>query len=92
MPDLFVTWERTALIETVWSPKVGLVHAPYTHWRTGDHRPDGLLLASGPGIDPGTRPELRNVDLGPSILARLGLGTAPSADLDGDPVGWLAPG
>jgi predicted AlkP superfamily phosphohydrolase/phosphomutase len=91
MPDLFVTWERTAVVETVWSPKVGLVHAPYTHWRTGDHRHDGLLLASGPGIDPGPRPEVRNVDLGPSILARLGLGTAPSADLDGDPVGWLAP-
>lgn len=92
MPDLFVTWERTALVETVWSPKVGLVHSPYTHWRTGDHRPDGLLLASGPGIAAGPRPELRNVDLGPSILARLGLGTEVAADRDGAVVDWLTAG
>ena len=90
MPDLFVTWERTAPIETVWSPKVGLVHAPYTHWRTGDHRPDGLLLASGPGIGAGATAELRNVDLGPSILARLGVAADAYGDRDGDVVSWLA--
>lgn len=91
MPDLFVTWERTALVETVWSPKVGLVHSPYTHWRTGDHRHDGLLLASGPGIAAGPRPEVRNVDLGPSVLARLGIDAGGfAADTDGEAVGWLA--
>lgn len=92
MPDLFVTWERTALIETVWSPKVGLVHAPYWHWRTGDHRPDGLLLASGPAIAPGPRPALDNVDLAPIILARLGVPDTAAADMDGRRVEWLVAG
>ena len=29
LPDLFLDWERSGLIETVWSPKTGIVHAPY---------------------------------------------------------------
>lgn len=94
MPDLFVTWARTELVETVWSPTVGLVHSPYTHWRTGDHRPDGLLIACGPGLGTGPRPPVRTEDLGPSILARLGV---PDADVDdalapdGRRAPWLAP-
>jgi len=87
MPDLFIDWERTAPIETVWSPKTGLVHAPYTHWRTGDHRPDGLLLAIGPGV-PSDRvlPCVDLEDIAPSIAARLGVGLE---DVDGRPVPWL---
>jgi predicted AlkP superfamily phosphohydrolase/phosphomutase len=88
LPDLFIDWNRRSLIETVWSPKVGVVHVPYTHWRTGDHRPDGLLLAAGPGIEPGaTHPRLRMIDLAPTLAARLGV-TLP--DVDGRPVAWLA--
>jgi predicted AlkP superfamily phosphohydrolase/phosphomutase len=88
MPDLFIDWERTAPIETVWSPKVGLVHAPYANWRSGDHRPDGLLLAFGPGIPAGTLlPSLDTEDFAPSIAARLGVAMA---DVDGRPAGWLS--
>jgi len=87
MPDLFVDWERTAPIETVWSPKTGLVHAPYTHWRTGDHRPDGLLLAIGAGVPRDTvLPCVDLEDIAPSIAARLGVGLE---DVDGRPVPWL---
>jgi len=88
-PDLFVEWERTGPVENVWSPKTGLVHAPYAHWRTGDHRPDGLLLALGPGIPAATAlPALAIEDLAPSISARLGV----SLDgVDGIPAAWLAP-
>ena len=87
MPDLFIDWERTAAIETVWSAKTGIVHSPYTHWRTGDHRPDGLLLAFGPGI-PGST-ELAAVeleDLAPSIAGRLGVAIE---DVDGAAAPWL---
>ena len=87
MPDLFIDWERTAPIETVWSPKTGLVHAPYTHWRTGDHRPDGLLLAIGAGVPRDTvLPCVDLEDIAPSIAARLGVGLE---DVDGRPVPWL---
>ena len=52
-PDLLVEWDRRSPTHTVYSPKVGIVHEPYEHWRTGDHFPGGLLLATGPGIAPG---------------------------------------
>jgi predicted AlkP superfamily phosphohydrolase/phosphomutase len=88
LPDLFVDWNRQSLMETVWSPKTGVVHVPYTHWRTGDHRPDGLVLAAGAGIEPGVaHPRLRMLDLAPTLAARLGV-VLP--DVDGRPVAWLA--
>lgn len=41
---------------------------------TGAHRPDGILIANGPGIQSGTRIEgARLIDLAPTILAMLGL-------------------
>ena len=87
MPDLFIDWERTAAIETVWSAKTGIVHSPYTHWRTGDHRPDGLLLAFGPGIPGSTAlPAVELEDLAPSIAGRLGVAIE---DVDGAAAPWL---
>ncbi len=88
LPDLLIDWNHRHLIETIWSPRVGLIHGPYTHWRTGDHSPRGLLLARGPGIAPGARPpEIRIEDLAPSIAARLGVAMT---EADGSPVGWLS--
>jgi predicted AlkP superfamily phosphohydrolase/phosphomutase len=89
-PDLFVEWECSRPIETVWSPKTGRVHADYTHWRTGDHRPDGLLLALGPGIPPGAvLPAVDVEDIAPCIAARLGVRLD---DTDGRAVPWLGSG
>jgi predicted AlkP superfamily phosphohydrolase/phosphomutase len=88
LPDLFIDWNRQSLVETVWSPTIGVVHVPYTHWRTGDHRPDGLLLAAGPGLEPGTAyPRMRMMDLGPSLAARLGVGLD---GVDGRPAAWFS--
>ena len=73
LPDLLIQWSVDTPIETVWSPKTAIVHRPYAHWRTGDHRPDGLLLAAGPGIRAGA--DLGAIaigDLGPAICALLG--------------------
>jgi predicted AlkP superfamily phosphohydrolase/phosphomutase len=87
MPDLFIEWARTGLVETVWSPKIGLVHAPYTHWRTGDHHPDGLLLAAGPTIPRGRMHDVAIEDLGVNIARRLGVS---SGETDGHVAPWLA--
>ncbi len=88
MPDLFIDWERTTPIETVWSVKTGLVHAPYTQWRTGDHRADGLLLAFGPGIPSGTAFSHVDIeDLAPSVAARFGV---VLEDVDGRAAPWLS--
>jgi predicted AlkP superfamily phosphohydrolase/phosphomutase len=87
IPDLFLDWERSGPIETVWSPKIGRVHAPYVNWRTGDHRARGLLLASGPGIAAGaSHAEIAIEDLPASLTARFGLA---HDDMDGKPVDWL---
>lgn len=89
MPDLFVQWDRSAPIDQLSSPKIGLVEAPYHHWRTGDHRPTGLLLARGPTIPAGQRlPRLDVEDIGPSLAAYLGL---KLCDVDGVARAWLAP-
>jgi predicted AlkP superfamily phosphohydrolase/phosphomutase len=74
LPDLFVEWDRSAPIETLSSPKTGTFHIPYTMWRTGDHAPDGLLLARGAGFAAGdVLPPVSVEDLGPSIAARFGV-------------------
>jgi predicted AlkP superfamily phosphohydrolase/phosphomutase len=84
LPDLFVEWNHDAPIERVWSPHVGTVVAPATHWRTGDHRRDGLLLARGPGIEPGeARHAIGLEHLAPTIAASLGV---ELPDVDGHPI------
>ncbi len=90
IPDLFIDWNRTDPIETVWSLKTGVVHAPYTNWRTGDHRMNGMLLACGPGIPSRTTmPVIDLADLAPSICARFGVAME---DVDGRIIPWLARG
>ncbi len=88
MPDLFIDWHRSAPIEAVHSPKIGTVRAPYDCWRTGDHRPGGLLLVRGPGL-PADRPQPRIAmeDLPVTIAAQLGVALE---DVDGVAVPWMA--
>ncbi len=88
-PDLFVEyWDWVTLQQTVWSPKTGIIHGLYTNWRSGDHRPDGLLLALGPGIATNSAfAAIQIEDLAPSISARLGVRLE---DVDGRVVPWLA--
>jgi predicted AlkP superfamily phosphohydrolase/phosphomutase len=90
LPDLFVEWDRSAPIETLSSPKTGTFHVPYTMWRTGDHTPEGLLLACGAGFTAGeVLPPVAVEDLGPSIAARLGVRLS---DVDGAAVTALVAG
>jgi predicted AlkP superfamily phosphohydrolase/phosphomutase len=88
MPDLFLDWDHASPTESVRSDKIGLVEQAYEHWRTGDHRDRGLVLASGPGItDQASLPALAMEDIAASILARFG---EDVSELDGRPVPWLA--
>ena len=49
---------------------------------SGTHRPEGILIASGPGIRPGRlADDVDLVDLAPTLLAHVGLGVP--ADMDG---------
>jgi predicted AlkP superfamily phosphohydrolase/phosphomutase len=89
MPDLFVLWNRAHPASTAWSPRVGLVYEPYEGWRTGDHRPGGMLLAQTPWTRPGSlRRTVEIVDLAPTIGSALGV---ELPDVDGRPVVELVP-
>jgi predicted AlkP superfamily phosphohydrolase/phosphomutase len=83
LPDLFLAWNRSSPISAVESDKVGRLEGKYRGLRTGDHRPEGLLLARGPGISPGPRPAIDIHDLAPTLAARLGV-SLPG--VDGRPV------
>ncbi len=74
LPDLFVEWERSSLVERVWSPMTGTVVAAYDHWRTGDHHDRGMLVARGPGIVGGRRHgQITLDDVAPTLAAALGV-------------------
>ena len=84
LPDLLIDWNHDQPVERIWSPKTGLIYAPYWHWRTGDHRPGGFLFARGPDLPAGNDlGRVENRDLGPTICAMLGV---PLTNVDGLPV------
>jgi predicted AlkP superfamily phosphohydrolase/phosphomutase len=83
LPDLLVEWEHDRPIRAVKSPLIGFTTGRYSGVRTGDHRPDGFVLARGPRRVAGTLPRHLEVeDLAPTIAAHLGV---TLADVDGAP-------
>ena len=73
LPDLLVTWNRSAPIERVRSDTIGEVRAEHHDNRTGDHTPDGLCIVSARGGAPREAPAVRTVDLAPSIARFFGV-------------------
>jgi predicted AlkP superfamily phosphohydrolase/phosphomutase len=84
MPDLLVLWNRDAPIRKVTSPKIGSVPDPNPSMRSGDHRPEGLFAAVGPGLRPTKLDDpVSVVDFAPTIFRLLDV---PSVDTDGTPI------
>jgi predicted AlkP superfamily phosphohydrolase/phosphomutase len=77
--DLYVEW-RT-FVETVYSPRVGVVWRQSRNVRSGDHRPGGLLLVTGPAVSDRTAASapvfdvspMAIEDVAPTVLATLGV-------------------
>jgi predicted AlkP superfamily phosphohydrolase/phosphomutase len=87
LPDLLVEWNREAPISGVRSPRVGEVRGVYLSARTGDHAPDGVYCARGPGLTPGENPEVLPVEsLAATIAALL---EVPLPGVDGVPIAGL---
>jgi predicted AlkP superfamily phosphohydrolase/phosphomutase len=53
LPDLLIEWNRDASIRHVGSERIGSIRGEWLGIRSGDHRPEGLLFARGPGMTPG---------------------------------------
>ncbi|MEQ1760118.1 MAG: alkaline phosphatase family protein [Vicinamibacterales bacterium] len=86
LPDIVARWSRDRPFDALLSPRIGEVRGRYKGVRTGDHQPDGLLLVSGGGIQPGERPACRVEDLAPTFAAMLG---ATFPQRDGSALPWV---
>lgn len=83
LPDLIIRWDPTsgAPHEAISSPTLGTIPRAtpgrIPNGRSGNHAPTGFLIARGEGIAPGGQlePGADILDLAPTALRRLGVGT-----------------
>ncbi len=81
-PDIVVTFHADRVLSGLRCGDVIVTEPRGQDIHIGQHRLDGVFLASGPAIQPGTAPQAPNLtDLAPTILHLLGLSVP--ADLDG---------
>lgn len=82
-PDLVIEWNHEAPIPTVRSQNVGELRVESLNPRTGDHRPEGLVLARSTDLDPRALEGEMALDLAPTLAARLGV---ELSGIDGKPI------
>jgi predicted AlkP superfamily phosphohydrolase/phosphomutase len=97
LPDILVEWRDGGAVGTTAlphstnavirasSPKIGTVETVNRYGRTGEHRSDGLLVASGPGVEASNHDlSISIFDVAPTITAALGvkLTTADGKEMD----------
>ncbi len=82
LPDLMIRWSphAAAAHRRIVSPQLGAIDWPtpgfHPQGRSGNHWPDGFLLAAGPQIRPGTKLENAHIfDLMPTVYELLDLET-----------------
>ncbi len=84
LPDLLVSWNRNAAIKTVESPEYGTFHYDFHNYRTGDHTPFGMFIATGASIPArALNGDTDATDFAPTIWSRLGAEPGPT---DGQPI------
>jgi predicted AlkP superfamily phosphohydrolase/phosphomutase len=96
LPDLLVEWSdekplgNTATMNRggskvrLASEKIGVVEGVNTYCRTGDHRPEGIFIAFGPGIKPGRLERTVSImDFVPTFINLFGLEISCA---DGNPI------
>lgn len=89
LPDLLVVWDRTGPISESVSESTGRISQKFvfSNHRSGDHtEDDGLVFATGPGIEPGYIGDIPIADLAATLLEAFGV---EATDLDGNAVAAL---
>jgi predicted AlkP superfamily phosphohydrolase/phosphomutase len=77
LPDMVVRWAESpaSMHRAVSSPKFGVIPWPTPgrnpEGRSGNHRPQGMFIAVGPGINAGILPKAHILDLAPTVLSLL---------------------
>lgn len=81
LPDVLVVWNRERPITAIASEKIGEIRGVRMSKRTGDHTPNGVFFASGPGTGAGELADPVPVEnFAPTIAALLGVALP---DVDG---------
>jgi predicted AlkP superfamily phosphohydrolase/phosphomutase len=87
LPDLLVEWDEEDHIPAIYSKKFGKIPISLSHPRTGHHRAEGMFLAFGPSIQPGTLNRTVSImDFAPTIAQLLNVSLP---DVDGQPISEL---
>ena len=82
--DLFVVWNKSGWVTSVGSPKIGTITRTPSGVRTGDHTPNGLFMASSPGLAAGHRNRAVSIlDLAPTVASLLDM---TLNDVEGTPI------
>ena len=78
LPDLTIMWNKSHPIRAVRSETIGTIWQEYADARTGDHKPDGLFIAAGPGVERGAvNHKVPAIDFVPTFRAVLGVPPGP---------------
>lgn len=84
LPDLFVEWDHQYPVRSIGSSRIGTINQRWGGCRTGDHKPNGLLLVRGAGITPARLPHAVSVmDIAPTMSNLLGVALP---NVDGRPI------
>jgi predicted AlkP superfamily phosphohydrolase/phosphomutase len=96
LPDLLIEWDDENPLGSIavgdregsrlrlFSEKFGVLEGQNSYCRTGDHRAEGLFMASGPGIKTGRIGRTVSImDFCPTFMQLFGLKMAP---MDGKPI------
>jgi len=86
LPEFFVLWNREAPIERVGSDTIGEVVYLQRGNRTGDHQPESIFFAKGPGITPGRVDGVSVLDFAPTIARLLELKDSPDEGVSIDAI------
>lgn len=101
LPDLLVEWSDEVVLGSatcgspagslirIHSTKLGVIEGVNRYCRTGDHRPEGMFVATGPGIARGRLDRTVSImDFAPTFCALLGV---EMPDVDGQAIRELLP-
>ena len=90
LPDLIIQWDFTAVApqRRIVSSRFGAIDLPLpgknVSGRGGNHRPQGFMIAAGPGIEPGTIEGHHIMDLAPTVYELLE--QTPPDSMQGHPI------
>lgn len=84
LPDLLVEWTNEAPVYAIRSEKIGEIRGEYRYCRSGEHKPEGLFIVTGPSVPHAQLDRTVSIlDFAPTLTALLDVHLP---DADGAPI------